>query len=169
MASEASYREGSSQTPALKAFEKSHGKPGIPIFYAQGVKTNAYFFTRGKTDTGNTKQVWIYDMRSNMPNFAKRTPLTRQHFANFEKAFGSDPYGKSKRKVEGEKGRFRCFSRDVIREQGDTLDITWLLEDSVTESKSVLTPDALAGQIMKRLQSALTELKALQADAKRKT
>jgi hypothetical protein len=30
MASEASYREGSSQTPALKAFEKSHGKPGIP-------------------------------------------------------------------------------------------------------------------------------------------
>jgi restriction endonuclease Mrr len=33
MASEASYREGSSQTPALKAFEKSHGKPGIPISY----------------------------------------------------------------------------------------------------------------------------------------
>jgi hypothetical protein len=33
MASEASYREGSSQTPALKAFEKSHGKSGIPIFF----------------------------------------------------------------------------------------------------------------------------------------
>lgn len=41
------------------------------------------------------------------------------------------------------------------------------MEDSVTESKSVLTPDALAGQIMKRLQSALKELKALQADTKR--
>jgi hypothetical protein len=36
MASEASYREGSSQTPALKAFEKSHGKPGIPLFLVIG-------------------------------------------------------------------------------------------------------------------------------------
>jgi type I restriction enzyme M protein len=25
------------------------------IFYAQGVKTNVLFFTRGATDTGNTK------------------------------------------------------------------------------------------------------------------
>lgn len=139
------------------------------IFYAQGVKTNVYFFTRGKTDAANTEQVWIYDMRSNMPSFAKRIPLTRQHFADFEKAFGSDPYGKSKRKDEGEKGRFRCFSRDFIREQGDSLDITWLVEDSVTESKSVLTSDVLAGEIMKRLQSALTELKALQAETERKT
>lgn len=139
------------------------------IFYAQGVKTNAYFFTRGKTDTDNTKKVWIYDMRSNMPSFAKRTPLTRDHFSDFKKAFGSDPYGKSKRKDEGEKGRFRCFSRDFIRKQGDTLDITWLVEDSVTEAKSVLTSDALAGEIMKRLQSALKELEALQSSAEQRT
>jgi len=39
------------------------------IFYAQGVKTNVYFFTRGKTDACNTKSVWIYDMRSKMPTF----------------------------------------------------------------------------------------------------
>jgi type I restriction enzyme M protein len=132
------------------------------------VKTNAYFFTRGKTDTGNTKETWIYDMRSNMPTFAKRTPLTREHFADFERAFGSDPYGRSKRKDEGEQGRFRRFTRDFIHDQGDTLDITWLVEDSGTESKSVLTPDALASQIMKRLQSALKELKSLQSDTKRK-
>ena len=138
------------------------------IFYAQGVKTNAYFFTRGKTDTGNTKETWIYDLRSNLPTFNKSNPLTRAHFASFEKAFGSDPHGKSKRKDEGEKGRFRRFSRDFILDQGNTLDITWLVEDSVTESKSVLTPDALAGQIMKRLESALKELKSLQADTKRK-
>ncbi|KJE26639.1 N-6 DNA Methylase family protein [Geobacillus kaustophilus] len=29
------------------------------IFYAQGVKTNVLFFTRGETDTGNTKEVWV--------------------------------------------------------------------------------------------------------------
>ena len=45
------------------------------IFYAQGVKTNVLFFTRGKTDKGNTKETWVFDMRANMPSFGKRTPL----------------------------------------------------------------------------------------------
>ena len=37
------------------------------IFYAQGVKTNVLFFTRGEKDKGNTKEVWVYDLRANMP------------------------------------------------------------------------------------------------------
>lgn len=45
------------------------------IFYAQGVKTNVLFFTRGKSDKGNTKEVWFYDLRTNMPSFGKTTPL----------------------------------------------------------------------------------------------
>jgi type I restriction enzyme M protein len=46
------------------------------IFYAQGVKTNVLFFTRGETDKGQTKEVWVYDLRANMPQFGKRTLLT---------------------------------------------------------------------------------------------
>ena len=38
------------------------------IFYAQGVKTNVLFFTRGKTDKHNTKEIWIYDLRNDMPS-----------------------------------------------------------------------------------------------------
>lgn len=135
------------------------------IFYAQGVKTNVFFFTRGKTDTGNTKEVWIYDLRSNMPAFAKRTPLTRDHFAEFEKAFGLDPYGKSPRKDEGEKGRFRCYTREQIKEQGDALDITWLVDGETGDPKISQSPDVLANQIMKRLETALRELKELQAES----
>lgn len=41
------------------------------IFYAQGVKTNVLFFTRGTTDKDNTKEVWFYDLRTNMPSFGK--------------------------------------------------------------------------------------------------
>ena len=33
-------------------------------------------------DTGNTKAVWIYDMRTNMPSFGKTTPLKHEHFAD---------------------------------------------------------------------------------------
>ena len=53
------------------------------IFYAQGVKTNVLFFTRGETDRGNTQEVWVYDLRANMPNFGKRTEFTRSYFSDF--------------------------------------------------------------------------------------
>ena len=36
-----------------------------------------------------------------MPKFGKRTPLTRQHFSEFEAAYGSDPYGKANRTASG--------------------------------------------------------------------
>lgn len=40
------------------------------IFYAQGVKTNVLFFTKGSPEDkyqeeNCTKQVWIYDLRTN--------------------------------------------------------------------------------------------------------
>jgi type I restriction enzyme M protein len=87
------------------------------IFYAQGVKTNVLFFTRGKQEKGNTQEVWVYDMRSNMPQFGKRTQLTRQHFNEFEAAFGDDPLGSpaslAQREDTGDQGRFRCFGFEM--------------------------------------------------------
>lgn len=81
----------------------------------------------GAKPKGNTKEVWVYDLRANMPQFGKRTPLTREHFADFEAAFGTDPYGSAdalaKRTDSGETGRFRRFKREWIKERGDSLDI----------------------------------------------
>lgn len=136
------------------------------IFYAQGVKTNVYFFRRGKNDIGNTKQVWIYDLRSNMTTFNKGKPLTGVHFSEFEKAFGSDPHGKGKRKDEGEQGRFRCFSRDDIRENGDNIDIFWLNDNSNKELTGTTSPDIIAKRIETQLNIALKELGALTRESK---
>ncbi len=61
------------------------------IFYAQGVKTNVIFLTRGKTETGNTKAVWIYDLRAQMPKFGKTTPLTEAHFERLRKGLWRKP------------------------------------------------------------------------------
>ncbi len=131
------------------------------IFYAQGVKTNVLFFTRGKTEGGNTKAVWFYDMRTNMPSFGKRTPFTREHFADFEKAFGEDPLGKSKRKDQGEEGRFRRFTRDEIAKRGDNLDVTWLRDEGAHGEDDLGEPDEIAAEIMRHLQTAMGELEAL--------
>lgn len=131
------------------------------IFYAQGVKTNVLFFTRGHTDKGHTKAVWFYDLRANMPSFGKRTPLTRGHFEEFEKAFGEDPHGKSRRKDEGETGRFRKFTRENIKARGDNLDISWLKDESQGNGDELPEPEIIAAEIREQLQTALAEIDAL--------
>src|SRR5438876_2411130 len=64
--------------------------------YSQGVKANVIFFTKGYP----TETVWIYDARTNVPGITKKDrPLSKEHFAEFEKCFGADPNGKATRKV----------------------------------------------------------------------
>lgn len=132
------------------------------IFYAGGVKTNVLFFTRGKTDTGNTKAVWFFDLRSNMPTFGKRTPLTPEHFDEFVRCFGDDPYGKAKRKDQRDDGRFRKFTREDIAKREDNLDISWLRDESVESADDLPEPEAIAAEIMLHLQTAMEEMAALQ-------
>jgi type I restriction enzyme M protein len=134
------------------------------IFYAQGVKTNVLFFTRGKTDKGNTKAVWVYDLRANMPAFGKTIPLKKEHFAEFEKAFGKDAYGKAKRTDQGEAGRFRHFTREQIKERSDNLDIAWLREAEEEAEEGLIEPDDIAAAILGHLQAATLEIEALMAE-----
>jgi type I restriction enzyme M protein len=132
------------------------------IFYAQGVKTNVLFFTRGTTDKGNTKAVWFFDMRANMPSFGKRTPLTQEHFADFIKAFGDSPHGSSKRKDQGEEGRFRRFTRDAIQERADNLDVAWLKDESHTDADDLPEPEVVLAEIRARLDGAVLAVRDLE-------
>ncbi len=138
------------------------------IFYAQGVKTNVLFFTRGEKDKGNTKEVWVYDMRANMPQFGRRTLLTRGHFAEFEAAFGKDPLGGpknlAKRKDTGEGGRFRRFSREWVQERGEGLDIAWLKDEGDFGSDALPEPAVLAREAMTELEGAFEQLREILAE-----
>lgn len=160
------------------------------IFYAQGVKTNVLFFTKG-TDADKyqeencTENVWVYDLRTNMPSFGKRTPFTEQHLKPFEDVFGDDPRGGSPR-TEGEwsfnaseidvadseenqdidqqlaTSRWRKFSREWIRSaKSDSLDISWLKDKDSIDADSLPEPEVLAAEAMGELVQALGELDAL--------
>lgn len=134
------------------------------IFYAQGVKTNVLFFTRGAGDQATTQQVWVYDLRANMPAFGKRTPLTREHFAAFEEAYGTDPLGRSPRSATGPEGRWQCFSREEIAARGDSLDLAWLKDDSAEDASELPEPAELARDAMGELEGALDDLRAILAE-----
>ena len=103
------------------------------IFYAQGVKTNVLFFERGLTDRDNTKEVWVYDLRNDMPSFGKRNPLTEAHFDEFVSEFkalydgGSLEDRKETWSEENPNGRWKKFTIDEILSRDKTsLDISWM-------------------------------------------
>ena len=98
--------------------------------YSQGVKANVVFFQKGFP----TENVWIFDARSNVPGITKKErPLSPAHFAEFEKCYGDDPNGGSKRKDFGEQGRFRKFHISEIKQRDYKLDITWLKDESLED------------------------------------
>lgn len=135
------------------------------IFYAQGVKTNVLFFTKiSDNNIGSTKNVWVYDMRANMPKFGKRTPFTRAHFTEFEAAYGGDPHAIGERTDQGEAGRFRSFTRAWIAERSDSLDIAWLKDDSAEDAADLPEPAVLAREAMDELEAAFAELEAILVD-----
>lgn len=106
------------------------------IFYAQGVKTNVLFFTRGKTDKHNTKEVWIYDLRNDMPSFGKTNPLKPEHFDDFVKCYADGDLSKRKETYseENPNGRWRKFTiEDILARDKTSLDISWMKANSETD------------------------------------
>lgn len=134
------------------------------IFYAQGVKTNVLFFTRGKTDKENTKEVWIYDLRNDMPSFGKTNPLKPEHFDDFVKCYADGDLSKRKETYseENPNGRWRKFTiQDILTRDKTSLDITWMKAESDIDNYTLAE---LLDQIKEKSQNianAVAELEKL--------
>ncbi|MCB0854524.1 MAG: N-6 DNA methylase [Bacteroidetes bacterium] len=142
------------------------------IFYAAGVKTNVLFFTRGTSETDNTKKIWYYDLRTNMPSFGKRTPFTRAAFEDFVKAYTggislenvkTDYDGSidhvQREKIEDE--RWRCLTREEIARKNDSLDLGLIADESLTNSADLGEPVDIAREALEELEFITRELHAI--------
>lgn len=135
------------------------------IFYAQGVKTNVLFFTRGTTDKDNTKEVWFYDLRTNMPSFGKTNPLKAEHFDGFKAAYIAE----DRKRVSDE--RWSCYTYKQIAEEGKnhSLDLGLIKDDSVLDYDDLPDPIESGEECIAQLEEAVDllmsvvkELKALE-------
>ncbi|MDG5853127.1 N-6 DNA methylase [Clostridium beijerinckii] len=135
------------------------------IFYAQGVKTNVLFFTRGTTDKDNTKEVWFYDLRTNMQNFGKTNQLKESHFDDFIKAYTAE----NREEVQDE--RWNKFTREEIKEKNNNLDLGLIKDDSIIDYEDLPDPIESAEEAVAKLEEAtdllmsvIKELKALESE-----
>lgn len=138
------------------------------IFYAQGVKTNVLFFNRGNKDRGNTKEVWIYDLRSNMPSFGKTNPLTRSYFDEFVECYcaGHLQDRKETWSEENPEGRWRRFDyeNDILTRDKTSLDITWIRSGGIVDDRSLAELLAEIEEKALNINNAVGELKSLLGD-----
>lgn len=132
------------------------------IFYAQGVKTNVLFFTRGTTDKDNTKEVWFYDLRTNMPSFGKTNPLKEEHFDAFKEAYLAE----DRKAVSDE--RWSCYTYEQISEEGKnhSLDLGLIRDDSILDYDDLPDPIESGEECIDQLEEALDLLKSVVKELK---
>ena len=128
------------------------------LFYAQGVKANVLFFDRKPaSETPWTKELWIYDLRTNQHFTLKQNPLRREHLDEFVELF--KPEARHERE---ESERFRRFSYDeLLARDKVSLDITWLRDESLEDVDNLPPPEIIAQEIVEDLQAALAEFAAI--------
>jgi Type I restriction-modification system methyltransferase subunit len=135
------------------------------IFYSQGVKTNVLFFTRGTTEQGNTKELWFYDLRTNMQNYGKTNPLKHEHFEDFIKAYEA----KDRSKIKDE--RWSAYTREQIESKGNSLNLGLIRDDSILGYNDLQDPVESGEELITSLEEAtdlilsvVKELKSLRGE-----
>ena len=128
------------------------------IFYAQGVKANVIFFdNKPAAKTRWTKEVWMYDLRTNMHFTLKTKQMKYDELKDFIKCYNSK--NRFKRK---ETERFKKFMYDEIISRDKTnLDILWLKDDSLADLDNLPDPDTIAEEIVENLESGLSSFKKI--------
>lgn len=117
--------------------------------YSPGVKANVIFFEKGE----QTKEIWIYDNRTKVEKVAIRHPLTANYFEDFEKCYHTEP--------RKETERFKRWTINEIEKRDFNLDITWLKEESVSESSELSDPSELVSEALVQLEAATDSLNEL--------
>lgn len=156
------FEGGAGETVRRKLLETTdlHTILRLPtgIFYANGVKANVIFFdNKPAAKLPWTKEVWIYDYRTNVRHTLKRNTLKLEDLSDFLKCYNADNRNKRKATWSDKvpEGRWRKFTYDeIILRDKCSLDISWLKDDNATDLDNLPEPDVIANEIINSLKEA---------------
>ncbi|MCD8292068.1 MAG: type I restriction-modification system subunit M [Prevotella sp.] len=134
------------------------------IFYAQGVKANVLFFTKGQP----TKEIWYYDYRTDVKHTLATNKLERHHLDDFVNCFCADNISNRVETYNAEtnpNGRWRKFTYDeIISRDKTSLDITWMKKDDTQEDLSLAELMTSIQEDSNNISNAVAELQNLLAN-----
>ena len=136
------------------------------IFYAQGVKANVLFFTKGQP----TKEVWFYDYRTDIKHTLATNKLERHHLDDFVKCYNPDNINNRTETYDAESnpsGRWRKYSvEELIARDKTSLDITWIKQGGEEEEHTLEELMATIKEQSQNISKAVSELEKLLVDIK---
>ncbi|RHL05929.1 MULTISPECIES: class I SAM-dependent DNA methyltransferase [Bacteroides] len=107
------------------------------IFYAQGVKANVLFFSKGTS----TQDIWFFDYRTDIKHTLATNPMQRQHLNEFVECYQADNRANRKETydaVNNPNGRWRKYSvNEILQRDKTSLDISWIKQGGDEENKSL--------------------------------
>jgi type I restriction enzyme M protein len=158
------FEGGAGETVRRKLLEECdvHTLLRLPtgVFYAQGVKANVLFFDRKPaSETPWTRELWVYDLRTNQHFTLKQNPLRYEHLQDFVAAFASDD-----RSARAESERFKRFGyEELLQRDKVSLDLVWLRDESLEDLENLPPPEVIAQEIVEDLEAALAEFAQIAA------
>ena len=134
------------------------------IWYSPGVKANVIFFDKHEAaKTPWTKQLWVYDLRTNKNFTLRQNPIAEDDVKEFVEVYQTA--NRTKKRVESERfKRFTCA--DLMARDKANLDIYWLKDDSLADTDNLPKPAILAAEIVEDLEEALEEFRAVEEELK---
>jgi type I restriction enzyme M protein len=135
------------------------------IFYAQGVKANVIFFeNKPASPTHQTKEVWIYDYRTNIKCTLKKNPLKESDLEDFVKCY--NPENRFNRQEtwtpENPVGRWRKYTyEEIIARDKTSLDISWIKSGEDALDLSLAELITVMDEKSKNILSAVNSLKSI--------
>ncbi len=134
------------------------------IFYAQGVKANVLFFSKGTP----TKDIWFYDYRTGVKHTLATNPMQRHHLDDFVECYKSENILARQETYDSESnpnGRWRKYNvDDILKRDKTSLDITWIKQN---DDDNDYTLAELMAQIQEKsdnISKAVAELQKLMAN-----
>jgi len=164
------FEGGAGETVRKKLLETTnlHTILRLPtgIFYSQGVKANVLFFdNRPASPYPQTKEVWIYDFRTNIKFTLRKNPLRFEDLKEFIECYNPSNIYQRKETYHPKKnpeGRWRKFDyKEIIERDKTSLDITWIKDKSLTDLEDLPDPDILANDILENLRSAIEDFEEI--------
>ena len=119
-----------------------------------------FFDRKPASEVPWTKELWIYDLRTNIHFTLKENPLKRNDLDDFVACFHAENQHERR-----EAGRFKRFSYDeLMKRDKANLDIFWLKDDSLEDSANLPDPAVIAAEIVEDLEAALEQFAAIEED-----
>jgi type I restriction enzyme M protein len=166
------FEGGAGETVRKKLLETTdvHTILRLPtgIFYANGVKASVVFFdNKPSSKEAWTKEIWVYDYRTNVHHTLKKNPLKLEYLRDFINCYNRDNRHKRTETYHPEtnpEGRWRKFSyEEIIARDKTSLDITWLKDKSLADLDNLPDPDELAEDIIENLEAGLASFREIVA------